>query len=174
MAPVRLLADIGQADTLWPKDMITHTQLTALLPSAAEWAKQMENIILAQGEVLSAVSLADARSIGVQSPERVRVVAVERMPLPDDPVLQNAAIATGLLSPSTAGLSLRYGILIRIDAWNNRHLIAHELVHTLQYERLGGFSQFLEKYLLECITPPGYPHGPLESEAAFRSAEVCS
>jgi hypothetical protein len=40
----------------------------------------------------------------------------------------------------------------------------HELVHTAQYERLGGIVAFLRKYLSECATS-GYRAAPLEEEA---------
>jgi hypothetical protein len=43
-------------------------------------------------------------------------------------------------------------------------LVVHELAHTAQYERLGGFHPFLSAYLGECLTV-GYPNGPLEQEA---------
>src|ERR1017187_6058169 len=50
----------------------------------------------------------------------------------------SAAAETNLISPSTGGMTLRYGIFIRTDCWGQRPIIAHELVHTSQYERLGG------------------------------------
>ena len=93
--------------------------------------------------------------------------------MPENPILRAAAETTGLLSPFTIGLTLRYGIYIREDSWGDRKLVAHELVHTHQYERLGGFSPFLTAYLQECLTPPGYPHGPLEREADRISNEIC-
>ncbi|MHC4738483.1 MAG: hypothetical protein ACYS9Y_06230 [Planctomycetota bacterium] len=43
-------------------------------------------------------------------------------------------------------------------------VIVHELVHTSQYEKLGGFLPFLQKYLHQCVTI-GYPTTPLEREA---------
>src|SRR5437867_8322464 len=79
-----------------------------------------------------------------------------RIPVPEHPALRAAADATQLISPRTGGLTLRYGIFIRADCWNARQLIFHELVHTMQYERHGGFQQFLQQYLYECITI-GYP-----------------
>ena len=48
----------------------------------------------------------------------------------------------------------------------------HELVHTSQYERLGGFEAFLKQYLYECITI-GYPAAPLEQEAILMAEELC-
>jgi hypothetical protein len=70
-----------------------------------------------------------------------------------DGLVGDAAEKTGLISPMTIGLTLRYGIFIRSEFWGERRLVVHELVHTAQYERLGGFRPFLEQYLRECITP---------------------
>ena len=50
--------------------------------------------------------------------------------------------------------------------------MAHELVHTTQYERLGGIEAFLRPYLLECLSAPGYPHGPMEQEAITTAARL--
>jgi len=55
-------------------------------------------------------------------------------------------------------------IFVRSDCWCERRLIAHELVHTVQYERLGGIRPFLRQYLTECLTV-GYPAAPMEQEA---------
>jgi len=73
----------------------------------------------------------------------------------------------------TIGLTLRYGIFIRSDCWGERRLVVHELVHTLQYERLGGFMPFLQQYLHECITI-GYPAAPMEQEAKRIEREMCT
>ena len=43
-------------------------------------------------------------------------------------------------------------------------MIAHELVHVAQYERLGGIEPFLRQYLRECLTV-GYDESALENEA---------
>ena len=99
---------------------------------------------------------------------------VEEIPLPLHPLLREAAEITGLISPRTAGLALRYGIFIRSESWGERRLVVHELAHTAQYERLGGFQPFLEQYLYECIIPPGYPFGPLEQEAKRIERETCA
>jgi len=64
--------------------------------------------------------MGDARRIGVAAPERVRLLQVEKIPLPEHPELRAAAQATGLLSPDTAGLTLRYGILMRSPFWGAR------------------------------------------------------
>jgi hypothetical protein len=89
-------------------------------------------------------------------------------------MLRDAAKVTGLISPRTAGLALRYGIFIRSESWGERRLVVYELAHTGQYERLGGFQPFLEQYLYECIKPPGYPFGSLEREAKRIEREMCA
>jgi hypothetical protein len=152
--------------------MITQEQFKMLLPLACAWAEEQEGIILRDGVPLSSTQLADAKTIGVVHPERVRLLRVLRIPMPVHPALQAAADAIKLISPDTDGLTLRYGIFIRSDCWDARPLVFHELVHTLQYERLGGFQQFLQQYLYECITI-GYPAAPMEQEAVTTTARLC-
>lgn len=144
--------------------MITPELFETLLPLAYAWAEEQERVILRDGVPLSASQTADAGSVGVAHPERVRLLKVTSVPVPEHPALRAAAEATGLISPQTIGLTLRYGIFIRSDFWSDRRLLAHELVHTSQYERLGGFQPFLRQYLHECLTL-GYPAAPLEQEA---------
>ena len=91
--------------------------------------------------------------------------------MPEHPLLREAASATQLISPNTRGLTLRYGIFIRADRVGDRRLVFHELVHTLQYERLGGFQGFLRQYLNECVTI-GYPAAPMEQEAITTTARM--
>jgi hypothetical protein len=145
-----------------------------VLPVACAWAAEQEAVILRDGVALTASQIDDARQIGVVHPERVRLRVVEQIPLPLHPMLRDAAEVTGLISPRTAGLALRYGIFIRSESWGERRLVVHELAHTAQYERLGGFQSFLEQYLYECITPPGYPFGLLEREAKRIERETCA
>lgn len=145
----------------------------ALLPLACDWAAEQERAILRDGIGLTPSQLEDAIRLGVTEPERVRLLEVEQIPRPTHPALRAAAEATGFLSPETVGLTLRHGIFVRSDHRGDRRLIAHELVHTAQYEKLGGIEPFLRRYLLECMTI-GYPAAPLEQEAIARSAELCS
>jgi hypothetical protein len=134
---------------------------------------EQEALILKTGIALSIQQLTDAKRIGIENPARVRLLRVGAIPMPSDPILLAAAKATNLISPRTGGITFSHGIMIRHDCWNDRHLIAHELAHTRQYERFGGFAEFLLPYLTECITPPGYPYGPLEKEADRVADEIC-
>ena len=141
------------------------------LPLAIRWVSQQEQKILGAGVALDESQLTDARLMGVAHPERVRLLRVDQVPLPANRLLRWAAQRTRLLSSDTAGMALRYGIFIRSDCWQMRRLIAHECVHTAQYERLGGIGQFLGRYLRECLEV-GYPSGPLEQEAFLKSQQI--
>jgi hypothetical protein len=151
---------------------ITPEQFELLLPLACEWAAEQEQRILAAGEPLSASQIFDARLVGVSHPNRVRLLYVPEILPPTHPLLRQAAEATQLISPLTGGLTLRYGIFIRSDCRGHRPLVVHELGHTLQYERMGGFEAFLRQYLSECLTI-GYPEAPMEQEVVERTARIC-
>ncbi len=150
---------------------MTPEQFELLLPLACRWAAEQEQRILSAGDLPSGAQLADARAVGVVYPERVRLLHVPEIPAPDDPILRRAAELTGLISPRTAGMALRYGIFVRADCAGDRALLVHELVHTAQYERLGGIEPFLRQYLLECLTV-GYPGAPLEQEAIASTSRI--
>lgn len=151
---------------------ITAEQFEQLLPLACDWAALQEQRILGSGQPLSVRELADARVVGVVAPERVRLLYVPEIPLPEHPALRAAAEQTQLISPVTGGLTLRYGIFIRTDCRFHRSMIVHELGHTAQYERLGGFELFLRRYLSECLTF-GYPEAPMEQEVILLTARIC-
>jgi hypothetical protein len=153
--------------------MITRKEFKVLLPLACAWAVEQEGAILRDGVPLSDAQTTDARTIEVAHPEKVRLLKVARIPVPQNPALRDAASAIQLISPRTGGLTLRYGIFIRADYWDDRRLVFHELVHTLQYERLGGFQEFLRQYLFECITV-GHPAPSMEQEAVSTTARLCA
>jgi hypothetical protein len=139
--------------------------ITLLLPGACTWAIWQESVILKHGVPLTDSLLADARHLGVRHPERVRLRVVDAVPGGMPRWTRGLGGLVGLCSASTRGMALRYGIFIRSDHWGDRRLVRHELVHTHQYEQLGGIRPFLKLYFLECLVSPGYPFGPLEQEA---------
>jgi hypothetical protein len=145
--------------------------LPMFLPLVVAWALCHERRILKCGMPLNAQGLADAARMGVRFPEKVRVMQVERIPLLNGRLVKMISRVIPDVSSSTVGLSLGYGIYVRSRLGRNRHLIAHECVHTGQYERCGGVSRFLRAYLGECFEY-GYPNGPLEQEAILRSMDV--
>ena len=152
--------------------MITEKQLKQLLPIVCKWAKEQENLILSNGVPLCTELIPLAEKVGVTNPYKARLLKVNKVPFPDDKIISNTAKSIGFISKNIAGLTLRYGIFIRSDYWNNKKTIIHELVHTAQYEKLGGIFQFLEKYLMECISQ-GYAHSCFEREATEITGKLC-
>jgi hypothetical protein len=152
--------------------MISSKQFNALLPIACKWAEEQEKIILRHGVKLDVDQQIDAFLIGIKDPTKIRLLKVDQVPVPSHHALKEAAEMIGFLSNTTIGLALRYGIYIRSDYWNQRKLIVHELVHTMQYDRMGGFMSFLSQYLHECLTI-GYPFGSLEQEANRIEKALC-
>ena len=151
---------------------LTSDQFIFVLPLAAEWAEAKEQVVLKNGVPLSDSQMDDARRVGVIRPEKVRIFEVPQIPLPKHPVLKAAAEETQLITPSTVGLTVRYGIFIHSDFSDDRYLMVHELVHTSQYEKLGGFLPFFRKYLLQLINI-GYPEAPMEQEAIKMAEKIC-
>ena len=149
------------------------SQLEELLPLAAQWATEQERRVLCEGVRLSEIEMADAKAIGVRNPERVRLLRVQTIPVPAHPMLRSAAASINFLTAAPRGLALEYAIFVRADHWRDRALIAHELVHTAQYQRLGGILPFLQTYICQCATV-GYPNAALELEAIATAERLCS
>lgn len=152
---------------------MTSIELTVGLPLATKWVEKQERRILAEGVPLTPHQAFDGYLAGVKATARIRLLKVDCIPLPDDPILRRANDLMGLVSPFTAGITFGHGIYVRADRWGDRQLVAHELVHVAQYERYGSINAFLHAYLDECLTI-GYPDGPLEQEAIARTREICS
>lgn len=140
------------------------SQFTEILPLAIKWAEVKERDIIEEGIPLSKQQLIDAVHVGVSYPERIRILIVTKIRPPEHPLLKQAIIETQLMTPDTAGLTLRYGIFIRSDQQSQRHVLAHEFAHVAQYEKLGGIPEFLQQYLKELFTH-GYQEAPMEQEA---------
>ena len=143
--------------------MIARALALLILPFVHLWARRHERDILRHGSRLSMQQLEDAARVGVQEPERVRVLFVEKVPPHMPRFVRRIAAWLGLGPETTAGMALGHGIFVRADQSERRDLLVHELVHTAQYERLG-FRRFLREYLRECLAD-GYPSGKLEAEA---------
>jgi hypothetical protein len=144
--------------------------LPALLPRAVAWAEAQSQSILEEGTALSAAELALARSVGVRSPELIRVGVVDRIPLPYDVRLRAAAHQAGLLAPGTLGLTLGYAVLVRRGHEARPRLLSHEFRHVYQYECAGSIASFLPVYLRE-IVAFGYADAPSEIDARTHERE---
>lgn len=109
-----------------------------------------------------------AKRAGVKRPERIRIKTVDQLPLPAEPLLRLEAAETGLLGPSTVGLTLGYSIFV-VRGHMTPRLLAHECRHVYQYESFGSIAEFLPGYL-EQIATVGYHNAALEQDA--RAHEV--
>lgn len=104
----------------------------------SNWSEKWETHILQHGFPLDATQEADARGVGVTSPERVRILVVPNVPMPHHPLLFSTLIESKLFSPEANGLTLGYGIFIKSTSIGFRYWVTHELAHVAQYEKFGG------------------------------------
>src|SRR5947207_2504076 len=96
-------------DSLSPEALLS--QLPELLPDAIAWAEARAKKAAEVGSPLTPDEETIARAVGVTKPELVRIEIVgDRLPMPDDPVLQTAATQAGLLGPGMVGLTLGHCI----------------------------------------------------------------
>src|SRR5688572_1344714 len=142
------------------------------LPMACAWVLEQERYILENGVPLSAAQRADAKLAGVVHPEKVRLMRVEHIPLPQYPELREMVETMKLTAPPILALALRYGIYILSEHWGQRRLLVHELAHTAQYERLGSVPAFVECYLYQCLAI-GFTASPMEQEAIAVTRQIC-
>lgn len=152
-----------ELQTLDSPPAVINAKIERLLPDVVAWYQALEVELLPQGRVLSARELEVARRLGVSNPEKVRVAVLEVFPLPSDPELLVEAKRYGFGSRFEAGRTDGYVITLKPWVAENQTVLAHELVHVSQYERMGR-KAFLRRYLLE-MEILGYARSPLELEA---------
>jgi hypothetical protein len=155
-----------------PPPRIASVNLPWYLSLASAWVLSQERRILDLGAPLTTRQLADAERAGVVNPQRVRILCVQRIPMPDNPDLLRIAEQIKLTSLPPPGLSLRYGIYISSEHWGQRRLLVHKLAHTAQYERFASVRTFLECYLYQCLAV-GSVAAPLEQEAELTAERIC-
>lgn len=138
----------------------------ALAPALARWTLDRERSILNAAAPLPASMVSFAAELGITSPETLRLELVDQVALPV--TKQWVALARGIGIPlfNPSGMCLGRGISATST---NPSLIRHELVHTLQFQRLGGHQAFMWRYIFECLRF-GYAAAPLEIEAMERSS----
>jgi hypothetical protein len=154
--------------------MINQETFEHLLPLACQWAKTQEEFILARGAPLGPAQIEDARRVGVQDISRVRVLVVDRIPLPDNAELADAAARTDIITGDSRGVAIGHGIIIRADRWGDRELLLHELVHVAQCERSGGLEPYVKQYLSDRRTCVKFTVGNFEEEARALARKICA
>lgn len=137
------------------------------LPLAIEWAQQLLNSNSEKGRALTASEIEAAKRVGVLYPENVRIIRLDRIPLPEKGQLAEVMIPFGITPENVRGLTIDNLIFIDTDLSAMRDgfptIVQHELVHVAQYEQMG-IKAFLSDYFLalRVMGPIGIP---LEIEA---------
>jgi hypothetical protein len=154
--------------------MIDDKDFERLAPLACEWARAQEASILEHGVPLTVDQIADARRAGVRDPGRIRVLVVDRIPLPEDKELADAARRAHIITEASHGVTIGHGLIIRADNWRNRELLIHQFAHVAQCERSGGLQTFVSEYLRDRRSSRDFSLGPLEEEARTIARKICA
>ena len=148
--------------------MIDQALLPVITPLAIAWAEKRSAHIAATGVPLNDQGLAIARHVGVAQPGRIRVLVVTELPLPEDSMLRQVALESGLLGPGMIGMALGHSIFL-CAGYVNARLLSHECRHVQQYEQAGSIASYIPGYLGQ-IVQFGYRDAPYEIDA--RSHEI--
>ena len=134
-----------------------------LLPRALAWYSAVETELLLKGRPLTDQEKSVAQSLGVGDPSKVRVIILDRFPMPTDPELLAEAERHGMGSRFEGGRTIGYAIMLKPWIAQDSTVLNHELVHVAQHDRMGR-SGFVRRYLIE-LSLVGYARSPLELEA---------
>ena len=154
--------------------MIDQIDFERLAPLAYQWAKSQETYIIKHGVPLTRDQVADARRAGVEDPTRVRVLVVDRIPMPDNKELADAARRAQIITDASKAVAIGHGVIVRADSWQNRELLLHQLVHIAQCERSGGLEPFVSEYLMDRRGSRDFSLGSLEDEARNLARKICA
>ncbi|SMC82150.1 hypothetical protein [Tropicibacter naphthalenivorans] len=135
-------------------------RIDAQAPAFLAAMNAAEAVALGQGRPLTAAETAQARAVGVQRPEMVRVWVTSKFP-GDTP---------GFSFRQVGGLTTGYAIHVRPKLADAPWLLVHELRHVAQIEEMGR-EPFVRRYLTEQILLKGQLI-PLERDAIARSEAV--
>lgn len=136
----------------------------SLIKPLISWFAHHQSVALKLGQPLRNDEIRLAERIGCAEPRRVRIHYCQEMPAVKNPDLIEAFAHYGFHLGDATGLCLGYGIYIDQSQKGDRRIIAHELTHTLQFERFGGTQGFLMEYISQFMAF-GYQLMPLEKEA---------
>ncbi len=154
--------------------MIDPETFEHLLPLAYQWARAQEEFVLATGASLGPQHFTDACLAGVRDCARIRVLVVDRISLPENKDLANAARRAQIITDASRGVAVGHAIIIRADCWGDRELLLHQFVHVAQCERSGGLEQWVQQYLRDRRTCAKFTFGGLEEEARGLAREICA
>lgn len=157
------LSDSERASLADPPPAIAES-VAALQPGAVAYIEDTERETLRRGRPLTADETRIARAVGVAHPEQVRVLVHDTFTEPRDPAFVALARKLGVdVDADEAGSTAGHGIQIKPKFARSRRLLAHELTHVAQYERLGT-AGLVRQYMTQLLMF-GYARAPLEAEA---------
>ncbi|GAL36518.1 hypothetical protein JCM19240_2587 [Vibrio maritimus] len=107
------------------------------MPLAIEFVYNNEKHALENGTPLLPQYMEIAQRVGIKHPEKVRLLYVDKLPMPKNDSLKFQMERLGLDSPYLAGMTYGYGIYIKHSAKGDKLLLSHELIHVRQAEELG-------------------------------------
>lgn len=139
-------------------------QLSVMAPRVVTWAEKLSAEGRAHGIALTPAQQRIARASGVREPGKIRILVVDRIPLPDEPELRAAALKVGLSQSSALGMTLGYAVVVVRGYQGNVRLLSHEFRHVAQYEACGGIAPFLTMHLAD-LAAFGYEDSPFEVDA---------
>lgn len=152
-----------QQALLSPPDKVMQ-EIDHFLPLLLDWYAEAETSLLPQGRPLKPAEMRIAHMLAIREPDKVRIVVQEVFPLPDDPELRASAETSGMGSEDAR--TMGDAILLKPYLHEDPTVIAHELVHLAQHDRMGR-AAFMRRYLTE-LEVLGYDAAPLEVEAYER------
>jgi hypothetical protein len=138
--------------------------IAALHPGAIVFVVDTEREILRRGRPLSPDEMRVAKEVGVAHPEQVRVLVHDDFIQPRDRAFLLLARRLGIdIEAEQAGRTAGHGIELKRRFARSPRVLAHELTHVTQYERLGT-PALVRDYLTQLLMV-GYERAPIEMQA---------
>lgn len=119
-----------------------------LTPLALDWFKEIETLYLAKGRSLTEKELTIARSVGVQHPERVRIVVLADFPSPGNKTLRTETKNYGMGISAEGSRTIGYIIMLKARLKDERWILAHELTYIAKQEKMGR-KAFVRRFIAE-------------------------
>ena len=140
---------------------------------ATPWATWHQRRIRASGRRLNNQEMVVAEALSLSHPDTVFIHVIERVPNPLHLLLCLARSCGASFITEAEGITLGSGIYVDTESAESLELIAHELVHVRQYQRVGSIWSFMVEYLYQCLMV-GYFDAEWEMEARRESAKIIS
>lgn len=77
-----------------------------------KWARKHHDRIQSNGVELNDNGVDMARSVGVENPDKIRVMRVDEIPFWEDPAIHSLAKSVGMLSGQVMGITFGHSIYI--------------------------------------------------------------